>query len=64
MWYRLAEELSKIDDSDLNKVFQPYIQKLISELCKHCQIDEDTSTVSSTYVVRDYVDVVYTCRQV
>lgn len=46
VWYRLAEELSKINDGDLTDVFQPYIEKLIMELGRHCQIDEDTSVVS------------------
>jgi len=45
VWYRLAEELSKLNDSDLNAVFRPYVEKLFLELAKHCQIDEDTSQV-------------------
>ncbi len=63
MWYRLAEELSKMKDSDLCNTFHPYIEKLISELSRHCQIDEDTSSVSSVSVL-SYMDVyvVYMCE--
>ena len=46
VWYRLSEELTKINDSQLNEVFHPYIRKLISHLCIHCQLDEDSSPVS------------------
>ena len=45
VWYRLAEELSKVNDTSLNTEFMPYVEKLFLELAKHCQIDEDTSPV-------------------
>ena len=45
VWYRLSEELTKISDSQLNEIFCPYIRKLISHLCIHCQLDEDSSPV-------------------
>ena len=46
VWYRLSEELLRQNDDRLNKLFMPYIERLISLLCKHCQLDEDTSPVS------------------
>ena len=46
VWYRLSEELTKINDGQLNEVFHPYIRKLISHLCVHCQLEEDSSPVS------------------
>lgn len=46
MWYRLSEELLKLNDKELYKLFTPYVERLISLLCNHCQLDEDTSKVS------------------
>lgn len=46
MWYRLSEELLKVDDAALNQLFRPYVERLIAVLCTHCQLDEDTSLVS------------------
>ena len=47
MWYRLSEELLKLSDDTLHQVFKPYIERLITCLCVHCQLDEDTSPVST-----------------
>ena len=46
MWYRLSEELLRINDNQLSELFKPYVQRLLSHLCVHCQLDEDTSPVS------------------
>ena len=46
VWYRLSEELTKINDDQLTEVFKPYVHKLVSHLCVHCQLEEDTSPVS------------------
>ena len=49
LWYRLSEELLKIDDSALSDLFKPYIQRLIAHLSVHCRLDEDTDPVSTFY---------------
>lgn len=48
VWYRLSEELLKLNDTTMSEEFKPYIQRLIICLCSHCQLDEDTSPVSYT----------------
>lgn len=47
LWYRLSEELLKIDDSALSDLFKPYIQRLIAHLSVHCRLDEDTDPKSA-----------------
>lgn len=46
VWYRLSEELLRLDESQLSEVFKPYVQRLITHLCVHCQLDEDMNPVS------------------
>ncbi|XP_055932658.1 transportin-3-like [Argiope bruennichi] len=41
VWYRLSEMLYKRNDDALNSIFEPYIQRLIVALCRHCQLDSD-----------------------
>ncbi|KFM82505.1 Transportin-3, partial [Stegodyphus mimosarum] len=41
LWYRLSEMLYKRNDDSLNNIFEPYIQRLIVALCRHCQLDPD-----------------------
>ncbi|XP_008555701.1 transportin-3 [Microplitis demolitor] len=41
LWYQLSEELYQRNSEELNKVFKPYIERLISALCKHCQMEPD-----------------------
>lgn len=50
-WYRLSEELMKLDCRETTAVFKPYITKLISHLCVHCRLDEDTSVVGVAWGV-------------
>nr|XP_061809311.1 transportin-3 isoform X6 [Nerophis lumbriciformis] len=40
-WYRLGENLYKINDVALHTVFRPYIQRLLHCLARHCQLDPD-----------------------
>ncbi|XP_035206392.1 transportin-3-like, partial [Stegodyphus dumicola] len=41
LWYRLSEMLYKRNEDSLNNIFEPYIQRLIVALCRHCQLDPD-----------------------
>ncbi|GFU37610.1 transportin-3 [Nephila pilipes] len=41
VWYRLSEMLYKRNEDVLNSIFEPYIQRLIVALCRHCQLDSD-----------------------
>ena len=45
VWYRLSEELLRLNDDQLCELFKPFVQKLVSHLCVHCELDEDTSPV-------------------
>ncbi|XP_013416764.1 transportin-3 [Lingula anatina] len=40
-WYRLSEMLYQRNDEIMNRMFSPYIQRLIIALCRHCQLDPD-----------------------
>uniref|UniRef100_A0A8C2A5V4 Transportin-3 n=2 Tax=Cyprinus carpio TaxID=7962 RepID=A0A8C2A5V4_CYPCA len=40
-WYRLGENLYKMNDPALHRVFKPYIQRLLHSLARHCQLDPD-----------------------
>ena len=35
-----------MDCEETTQLFKPYITKLVSQLCVHCRLDEDTSSVS------------------
>ncbi|XP_018342669.1 PREDICTED: transportin-3 isoform X1 [Trachymyrmex septentrionalis] len=41
LWYRLSEHLYQKNSDDLNAVFRPRIERLISALCRHCQMEPD-----------------------
>ena len=51
LWYRISEELLKMDCGETTELFRPYITTLISHLCIHCRLDEDTSKVGGATVV-------------
>ena len=51
LWYRISEELLKMDCRETTELFRPYIATLISHLCVHCRLDEDTSKVGGASVV-------------
>lgn len=40
-WYRLSEILYKKNNDHINQLFEPFIQRLIVALCRHCQLDPD-----------------------
>ncbi|GAB6030207.1 Transportin-3 [Chamberlinius hualienensis] len=40
-WYRLSEYLYKKNSELLNELFRSYIERLITGLCKHCQLEPD-----------------------
>lgn len=41
LWYRLSEELYKKDVESLTNIFKPHIERLVSALCRHCQMEPD-----------------------
>uniref|UniRef100_UPI00358E79EC transportin-3-like isoform X1 n=2 Tax=Myxine glutinosa TaxID=7769 RepID=UPI00358E79EC len=41
LWYRLGEQVFKLNDPQLNAIFRPYAQRLIHALTRHCQVDSD-----------------------
>lgn len=41
LWYRLSEELYQRNNDELTKHFKPYIERLISALYRHAQMDPD-----------------------
>lgn len=49
LWYRLSEELMKIDCRETTELFRPFINKLIAHLCVHCRLDEDTNQVGVAF---------------
>lgn len=46
-WYRLGENLYKINDGSLHGVFRPYIQRLLHCLARHCQLEPDHVSVGA-----------------
>lgn len=47
VWFRIGEELLRLNDSAHSAIFKPYVQRLVSALCVHCQLEEDTDKVSN-----------------
>lgn len=41
LWYVLSEELYQKNNKELIDLFRPYIERLITALCKHCQMEPD-----------------------
>lgn len=41
LWYRLSEELYRLDNDQLQRFFQPHVERLIIALYKHSQMDSD-----------------------
>lgn len=41
LWYVLSEELYQKNNKELTELFKPYIERLITSLCKHCQMEPD-----------------------
>lgn len=41
LWYRLSEEVYQKNNKGLTDLFKPYIERLITALCRHAQIEPD-----------------------
>ncbi|XP_014219143.1 transportin-3 isoform X1 [Copidosoma floridanum] len=41
LWYNLSEIIYQRENDELSIVFKPYIERLISSLCRHCQMEPD-----------------------
>ncbi|XP_050298662.1 transportin-3 [Anthonomus grandis grandis] len=41
LWYLLSEELYQKNNKELTELFRPYIERLITALCRHCQMEPD-----------------------
>lgn len=41
LWYVLSEELYQKNTKELTEMFKPYIERLITALCRHCQMEPD-----------------------
>lgn len=41
LWYVLSEELYQKNNKELTELFRPYIERLITALCRHCQMEPD-----------------------
>jgi len=40
-WYKLSEDLYHANDDNRTVKFKPYIERLISAVCRHCQMEPD-----------------------
>ncbi|XP_071056779.1 transportin-3 isoform X2 [Onthophagus taurus] len=41
LWYLLSEELYNRKDKTTTELYRPYIERLVTALCRHCQIEPD-----------------------
>jgi transportin-3 len=41
LWYVLSEELYQKNSKELTELFRPYVERLITALCRHCQMEPD-----------------------
>ncbi|KAJ8976228.1 hypothetical protein NQ317_009725, partial [Molorchus minor] len=41
LWYVLSEELYQKNNKELTEMFRPYVERLITALCRHCQMEPD-----------------------
>lgn len=41
LWYRLSEEVYQKDSHGLTELFRPYIERLVTALCRHAQMEPD-----------------------
>lgn len=41
LWYRLSEEVYQKNSKGLTELFRPYIERLVSALCRHVQMEPD-----------------------
>ncbi|KAL1509671.1 hypothetical protein ABEB36_004377 [Hypothenemus hampei] len=45
LWFVLSEELYRKNNKELTEMFKPYIERLITALCRHCQMEPDSEGV-------------------
>ncbi|CAG9853754.1 unnamed protein product [Phyllotreta striolata] len=41
LWHMLSEELYQKNNKELTELFKPYVERLITALCRHCQMEPD-----------------------
>lgn len=41
LWYRLSEEVYQKNSQGLTELFRPYIERLVTALCRHAQMEPD-----------------------
>lgn len=59
LWYVLSEELYQKNNKELTELFKPYIERLITALCRHCQMEPDCEGRHDTF---DLLTGNYICR--
>ncbi|CAH1098691.1 unnamed protein product [Psylliodes chrysocephalus] len=42
LWYVLSEELYQKNNKELTELFRPYVERLVTALCRHCQMEPDS----------------------
>uniref|UniRef100_A0A6P7FJC4 Transportin-3 isoform X1 n=1 Tax=Diabrotica virgifera virgifera TaxID=50390 RepID=A0A6P7FJC4_DIAVI len=42
LWYVLSEELYQKNNKEKTELFRPYVERLITALCRHCQMEPDS----------------------
>ncbi|CAH0560696.1 unnamed protein product [Brassicogethes aeneus] len=41
LWYVLSEDLYQKNNKEITEMFRPYVERLITALCRHCQMEPD-----------------------
>lgn len=41
LWYVLSEDLYQKNNKEMTELFRPYVERLITALCRHCQMEID-----------------------
>lgn len=41
LWYLLSEDLYQKNSKSLTELFRPYVERLVTALCRHCQVEPD-----------------------
>lgn len=74
LWYALSEHLYSINDDDLSNEFKPYIERLLTSLCRQVQMEPDHEglledsddfkifRVKVTEVIKDVIFIVGSAR--
>ncbi|CAG9762958.1 unnamed protein product [Ceutorhynchus assimilis] len=73
LWYVLSEELYQKNNKELTELFRPYVERLITALCRHCQMEPDGDGIldegdefkdfrkKSSDLIKDVVFIVGSC---